>query len=850
MVNRPCWQPRRYARIMQTLWSRAAQAQSACRCRICLHSTNALTRRTTTAASRRRVTGADLFTACYTTILGTATFIDAHRKNQRREQLDGELSRARAALTQLNVCPGQETTDEEHAATLGTVPAGTLSSELSGCLQPWKGDKSVRPLLEELKSLCNLTFRPVARQSWLEKQVDWVNVEAAIVIEEFNPSIKLREPLSHQSLAATTTTVLRLVGNLLRLTRVPSSRRAQDEAQPTNQAEDNIFAELEILRREQDFPGYQFPTVDPDYTWHIRGCLNRSIRRIFHQAVTPRETVGRISYNLLTVGVPPTIHTYNTLIVGFNRMQRPDLAQAVIDSYLDETAWPATDQTLICLLSHYRGPGGKEGFREAVQKMRGGREDGLHLATVCDEMYEMKRDRSSRKRWKAGAKRTNATFNHLIKGWLYHEDVGIACMTFVACLRHGASLPVHTLHELLRGCLATADFSSARKLLTGIVDNFENFKTYLTWAISAHTVAVVQRLLQSLHQIINICWLPFSEIFGETEKKYATAATSLQAVMSHMAAQLEAQDESLLPSVLSDTSEQLASASGETDAVISPEDNTKLSKRTLTESERLYARIAMLVSIERRFGDLEERVQNLDAALKAAAIEAKTGHSIDVEPIMSPTFLGTPTYEKQRFATRRALSLLDVWDANLTIEDVAIQLFRNIPDKALIGPLEENGNWKRLSIPTLISFFNSTTVSTRSYDGPYEHLEERLEAIKDSTRALIFSHLTQDRQQRVMYNYGFYYNVGTRRLRSYLHANMKYNLPGVLQTSFEAQYNEFSNDYRTTTPLQTIPRENPAALNPVIPSKSNNSAAESTGALKDDWGTAHKQEQQQDPPMF
>ncbi|KAK5631443.1 hypothetical protein RRF57_007157 [Xylaria bambusicola] len=826
---------------MQTLWSRAAQAQSACRCRICLHSTNALARRTTTAAAKRRVTAADLFTACYTTILGTATFIDAHRKNQRRERLDAELSRARAALKQLEVCTRRETTDEEYDAPLAAIPAGTPSGELSGHLQPWRGDESVRPLLEELKSLCNLTFRPVARQSWLEKQVDWVNVEAAIAVEEFNPSIKLREPLSHQSLAATTTAVLRLVSKLLRLIRVPSSRQVQDEAKPTDDAEEMIMMELEALRREQDFPGYQFPSADPDYTWHIRGCLNRSIRRIFHQAVTPRETVGRICYNLLTVGVPPTIHTYNTLIVGFNRMHRPDLAQAVIDSYLDETAWPATDQTLICLLSHYRGPGGKEGFREAVQKMRGWREDGLHLATVCDEIDELNGARLPRKRWKAGAKRTNATFNHLIKGWLYHEELGIACMTFVACLRHGASLPVRTLHELLRGCLATADFSSARKLLTGIVDNFENFKTYLTWAISAHTVAVVQRLLQSLHQIINICWLPFGEIFGETEKKYATAAISLEAVIGHMAAQFELQEATLLPS---DTSTQLESSSPETDAATSSEDNTKLSKRTLTESERLYARIAMLVSLERRFGDLEERVQNLDAALKAATIEVKTGHSIDVGPIMSPSFIGTPSFEKQRFATRRALSLLDVSDANLTIEDVATQLFRNIPDKSLIGPLEENDNWKRLSIPTLISFFNSTTVSTRSYDGPCKHLEEQLEAIKDSTRALIFSHLTQDRQQRVMYDHGQYYNIGTRRLRSYLHANMKYNLPGVLQTSFAAQYNEFSNSYGTTTRLRQIQREKPGTLNSIVSSKSDNSAAESDGASKDDCGTTYEQEQE------
>ncbi|KAI0907234.1 hypothetical protein F4824DRAFT_385729 [Ustulina deusta] len=842
---------------MQTLWSRAAPAQSSCCCRICLHSTaSALARRSTTTATRRRASVADIFTACYTTILGTAAIIDARHKNERRRELDGELDRARASLKRLNAQGHHDSTDGENGAPHG---ARTASGEIRAHLKPWRGDESVRPLLEELKSLCNIAFRPVARRSWIEGQIDWVSVEAAVMAEERNPSVELREPLTHHHLAATTVAVFNLARELLRLVRISPSSRLQDEAQISDHAEEGIMKELKELTRNNHFPSYQFPTADPSYTADIRARLNRSIRRIFYQAVTPQETVGRICYNLLTIGVPPAIHTYNTLITGFNRMQRPDLAQAVINSYLDNTIWPATDQTVICLLSHYRGPGGREGLRDAVQRMRGAREDGLHLATFREDRYNAARLPGKRRTPKA--KRIDVTFDHLIRGWLYHEEVGIACMTFVACLRNGASLPVYTLHELFRSCLATADFSSARKLLTGIVQNFEKFKTYLSWIIENNAIAVARGLLQSLHQIINICWLPFSEIFGETHKTYAEAATSLEAIISHMDVQLEVQEAALgLPSPSSGALNLLEPALTHFQLAISTRDRAQFSKRTWARSESVYARIAMLVSIDRRFGDLEERAQNLTAAFKAAIIGIKTGYEIDVGPILSSNFLGSQIHENQRFATRRALSQIDVSDDHLTIEDIASQLLRCIPDPAQIRLLEENGNWKRLSIPTLISFFGSNAVSTRprqeeeesrqEFSHSYMQLEEQFQVAKDSIKALLFAHLTRYRQQGIMHDHGIYNKVTIRGLGSFLHTELKYRLPVVLQTTPQSQYNEFSNTYDATTSLERPGQEEPASQNHGMPFEADNSTPDTETGLGESWGTTDKHEKHDPLSLF
>ncbi|KAI1349348.1 hypothetical protein F5Y01DRAFT_289347 [Xylaria sp. FL0043] len=779
---------------MLSLWSRAAQAQSSCRCRICLHSANALIRRSATAAPRRRVTVADLFTACYTTILGTAALIDARHKNEKRRELDAQLDRARASLEQLDAGDHQNYTGGQNGAAHGAVSS---LEEVPACLGRSSRDESIRPLLKELKSICDVTYQPMVSETWIKGGIDWLSIAAGVAAEEHDPELSLREPLTPDQLEDTTATVLELVDELVRLARRYPGRPAHDEPQTSSLAEEGIMKELEDLRRGPDFPSYQFPTAHRIYSAHVRDLLNKSIRTIFRQAVSTEETVGRICYNLLTAGVPPTIHTYNTLIAGFNRMQRPDLAQAVVNSYLDDTMWPATNQTIICLLNHYRTTGGKEGVREIVQRMRGAKEDGLHLSPLSSE--------NAPSYWKPRKPpktiRTDVIFDHLIKGWLYHEEVGIACMTFVSCLRKGAFLPVYTLHELLRYCLATADFANARKLLAGITKNFENFKTYLSWIIKNNTKAVVRKLLQSLYQIVNICWLPFGEIFGESYKTYAAATTSFREMISYLDDQLEVQEAaSQSPSLSPIAPAPLEPEATHPEMGLSSRDLAKLGKRTLAESERDYARIAMLVSIGRRLGDLEEKVQNLDAALKAAIIAVKTGYDLDVSPLLSSNAIGGLVFEDRCFATRRALSQLDVSHGSLTIVDVATQLLQRIPNQELIRPLKDNRNWERLSIPTLISFFGSRAVPPAPYEkedlGPsYGELEPQFRDAQMSAKAFMFAHLAEKTQLHIMYRHGYYNKVRIRGLRSFLHADLKYNLPAALQTTFESQYNDFADTY-------------------------------------------------------
>ncbi|KAI3323963.1 hypothetical protein HD806DRAFT_79951 [Xylariaceae sp. AK1471] len=842
---------------MQTLWSRAAQAQSSCRCRICLHSTNAIIRRSTTAAPKRKVTAADIFTACYTTILGTAAIIDARRKNERRRELDGELDRARASLKKLVVHGPPSSLEKGNGAT----DSGAATPKLSTFITSRRGNEAIQPFLEELRSLCNITYRPLAHQSWMQDQIDWTNIEAAVAAEEQDPNAMLREPQTHDHLTSTTTTVLDLVDELVRKSQTHKSCRLEDKTQISGHADDGILKEVEDLRRGHEFPSYQFPSADPSYSAHVRNLLNESIRRIFNQAVTTREIVGRICYNLLTAGVPPTIHTYNTLIAGFNRIQRPDLAQAVINSYLDKSAWPATDQTVICLLNHYRGPGGREGMRDAVQRMRGAREDGLHLATLQWGLYNwdclnskqrraFQRRASKRAGWVEKANRNDATFDCLIRGWLYHEEIGIAYMTFVACLQKGASIPVYTLQELFRGCLITADFSSARKLLVGIVKNFEYFKWYLAEIIENNTTAVAREILQSLHQILTFCWLPMGEIFGQTYQTYAAAASSLKASIKRVDLQLEVQETARLPSLISDALSSSESLLNRVELAISSLDIAKLRRRTSPVSEMTYARLARLVSIERRYVDLEERTQHLAAAFNAAIISVKTGYDIDTKSILLSKRLASRAWQDRIFALRSALNQINVWHGSLTTEDVASQLFRRIPNQVLVQQLEETGNWESLSIHTLVSLFGENAAFPQAgredaCDSPHQQLEQQIQAAEDSTRALLFTHVPGHRLKRAMYHYRGYYEIPLEKLAGYL--EKRYHSPAFREAILE--YDQSITTCNATKPLQPRLEEAASSDHPTV-FEEDDLMSDSKKARIHSWRRVYEHGEHQPLPML
>ncbi|KAI1817625.1 hypothetical protein GGS20DRAFT_531989 [Poronia punctata] len=720
---------------MLALWSRAAQAQSTCRCRICLPSPNAIVRQSTAAATKRKVSAADLFTACYTTILGTAAIIDARSKEDRRRELDRELERARTSLRKLtsreplrslededdssiSVLPNTLNSNEvsEHAVNPDTrsppgvesrFPSRQLRSIHSSIVVHHRGTEAVKPLVEELRELCNMKYRPIAKPSFLQYQIAWAEIEAAIILEEHDPDIVLLEPRDQDHLTNTIRTVLHLIDSLIFRTVETQGTGMQDNNH--NQPHTD-FSVLMEQRHKFEYPFYDLPSNDPKSTSRARVSLNESIRRILNTNAPLIQTVSRICSNLLTVSVPPTIHTYNTLVAGFNRIGRPDLAEIVVQTYLNKTSFPATDQTIVCLLSHYRTPGGLQGMREAVQRMRG-RLGGLHYAIVAEERPRV-RDRY----YTFKARRMNVTFDRLINGWLYHQEIGNAVMTFVACFRHGATIPVSTFQDLLRGCLLTVDFSSARKLAVGIAKHVQQFQQYLAWVIEDSTATIAREALQSLYQILNVSWMPFGEIFGRTWVNHKKAAIAMRELVSWIDLEMEAKQTARLPSQLFNALATDEPLYVRLDAAIAHLDAVESQRSTAVPYSK-YSRLAMVVSIERRLVDLEERTNRLIAIFNNIFLFIQTGgYDMDKQRHLLSDGNGSIKWYNYRLALSRALCQMDMEKSYSTEDDIAFELVTQIPDRNMARQLMKNNNWQNMKMTSLVALFGDEHTPPRKQE--------------------------------------------------------------------------------------------------------------------------------------
>ena len=83
---------------MQTIWSRAFQIKSTCRCPSCYPNQFAISKRPSTAAARRSFRYGDIATFFYSSVLATAAVADAQRKDTKRKNLDKAIAEAVEAL--------------------------------------------------------------------------------------------------------------------------------------------------------------------------------------------------------------------------------------------------------------------------------------------------------------------------------------------------------------------------------------------------------------------------------------------------------------------------------------------------------------------------------------------------------------------------------------------------------------------------------------------------------------------------------------------------------------------------------------------------------------------------------
>ncbi|KAI1863308.1 uncharacterized protein JN550_009628 [Neoarthrinium moseri] len=726
---------------MQTLWSRAAQAQSACRCRLCLHSTNAVARRSTTAASRRRVTAADLFTACYTTILGTAVVVDTRQKEVRRKELDAKLDKARASLSALAIQQAPSGLDDTNSDLPqdGANERGGYESN-----RRTSGTKSTASLMDELEQMAGAALRPGAHQPWPRYRVDWVQVEAAIATEEKALYFPMRHPKDPDQMKRTTATMEALVQSLIWRVRADHSGQTSSG--------DRVLSEAEDLLRT--YPMYENPNADPASSSSGRNLLSRTFRQILDGPADIKEAVGKICCNILISESAPNIHNYNTLIAGFNRIQRPDLAEVVVKSYLEDTTWPATRQTICCLLQHTADAGDHRFFRHIVRRMRGAGEDGLHYrllskpAIFTPSRAEWARARATPRKhtYVQRAYRDDPVFNTLIRSWLQLGKLTHASAAFIACLREGRTVSLNVTYQLLESCLATLDRSAARAILKGLMNHYEQCEALMNQIVIQASAPVVRKIADMFCHLLDLCGQAFG---GQAFTEQVTTLTEqLQILQSEPGESVTTKRASRTPSY---NSRKVS--------------NRKVHAKEVQKSQASgdFRALFKIAGLYKKWQTLEARMARIDAHAKNLALTIRTGHDLDHEAWLPP--IDWHKEDKAYPAVFHALQSVVV-SRDMTLHDVRAQLLHGMPDQNLAEKFLRFAQWENLSIDSLIGFYHrgqnmfaapqttASSSSTADCEVPVADV-----AAEEVTKAMLFCQLPKARQDTLRQAYRNWYEM-------------------------------------------------------------------------------------------
>jgi hypothetical protein len=500
---------------MQSLWSRAVQTRSICRCSSCLRTTaTVVARRSTIAAGRNRITVGDIFTAFYSTILATAAVADSNAKVKRREQWDQVIAEAKAGTppTTEETSRGEDGQGDAAAGIRKTIswsPKTLIQSLRSTGTGPmtWTGKSwSAAPSIDNLETQLNtLETNPSPRVEETPTRTEGPPTDAPInneeevfdsvqgdqlLGEEIAPLVALRsrEPWKRAHLDRMEAMVANLVAKLLSTTNKSYVGASLHAANP------DIFAETErMIERIQElrYGDIQMPAYQLDSTvLEERGQLHGALRDLFTN--TPPHPsnlnliLAKICYNLLVSSAPPNIITYNFLIEQLSGLMLYDHAQVFIDSFFKDSRFRPTSKTIQVMLNYYAATNDLEGYRAMIKRMRGvdgdmriGRRHKGALSNPEVMKWVQKRERKLilRNGWLTQkVPRDVPIFNTLITTTLQVSTVRQSVMYVRAALRENRQVDPEVLCNVVTGCIEDLDYVTGESLLCSILEHWENVK--------------------------------------------------------------------------------------------------------------------------------------------------------------------------------------------------------------------------------------------------------------------------------------------------------------------------------------------------------------------------------------
>lgn len=465
--------------MMSSFLSRVAQVRGSCHCPQCSSAVNGVSRRAAASATRRMPKHATSATLWYSGIFAAAATFDAGVKMRRREQWELAIADVRQELEQpVNVVgkPLSEERQEEQsylgARTERYRPFAELLDEhpipTTGMLKPRLPTNTGVPVTEHRLPPCSVYARQERRQAaetrrWSPKKL--ARVQTSVEMLQFKLFLELHKRGWSEEAAIGlaphfSETILQDRDTLRR-----QLKARHDSFVKIGKADDHL-KDYTPLQGGVGLCNYSQHGTDVERLGEVR-ALNARLGRLFHAQTTGHVSspalLSTLAYELGASPVPPNLDTFNTILLGFSKVNMPDLTDKVI-STLRQAHMRPNEISLALILQHYTDTNQSERFVHWVELMSG-KHNGLALARPGIRVNDTARTRLVRKPdepWKVIQLPypTPGVFGAVIAGTLKFAGFDTALSICSKMGGEGWGLCMSGMIPLLRDCAARGDWTS------------------------------------------------------------------------------------------------------------------------------------------------------------------------------------------------------------------------------------------------------------------------------------------------------------------------------------------------------------------------------------------------------
>ncbi|KAJ5152391.1 hypothetical protein N7492_010686 [Penicillium capsulatum] len=377
---------------MQGLWSRAAAAQSSCRCVSCLSTTaSSVTSRSATAASKRRLRIGNSVTALYTSIFAAAALADARSKTQRRHDWEEKIAAVKAETNELvdeekRIIESLQSRQEDQgvdrlfrARGLGNVtnlaPVMRRNTMPSWLTRSFHTERSVRnaatgsapegDLVEEGRNT-ETDEEEHFDSSWLFYEPLRVKAIQKLALRQFAIRLLLRPTVAQQysGLARNHPTdfevpdinvqgLLDELNNLrLRITKIKSTRDSNYD----HIVHENVTMSPEEIRQRSR-------SLDTELFGDLESFIS--------QQMSVQELILRVSTNLLNSVDPDRTFAFRRLIITFTQARQNDLNDLLLRTIIPYKFF-LSNSLITTILAFYRKTKNLKDFDMFLQMLSGG----------------------------------------------------------------------------------------------------------------------------------------------------------------------------------------------------------------------------------------------------------------------------------------------------------------------------------------------------------------------------------------------------------------------------------------------------------------------------------------------